>query len=250
MAERELRLSYGEARLSCPLNAVGPVEQRGDALYLYCGGTIFDIVPKSAFKSEGDMAAFAASLREKAACAEAPTTPGKAQKRTGGFAWRMEERDFEEGQYLAYRTLYYRYRFLRKATFIRLAVSVAAMINLMSNRTPVNIGISVLILLLANLENISMIPFVCRLRIRREVGSWKNSHEFNLVPAEETLIFSSEHASVEIPIHKINLCEKIGPYSVIAWNNFPAVVLPQTVADASPELTALLTRLRPETEKR
>ena len=62
----------------------------------------------------------------------------------------MEERDFEEGQYLAYRTLYYRYRFLRKATFIRLAVSVAAMINLMSNRTPVNIGVSVLILLLAN----------------------------------------------------------------------------------------------------
>ena len=250
VAERELRLSYGEARLCCPLNAVGPVEQRGDALYLYCGGTIFDIVPKSAFKSEGDMAAFAASLREKAARAEAPTTLGKAQKRTGGFAWRMEERDFEEGQYLAYRTLYYRYRFLRKATFIRLAVSVAAMINLMSNRTPVNISVSVLILLLANLENISMIPFVCRLRIRREVGNWKDSHEFNLVPAEETLIFSSEHASVEIPIHKINLCEKIGPYSVIAWNNFPAVVLPQTVADASPELTALLTRLRPETEKR
>lgn len=140
--------------------------------------------------------------------------------------------------------------FYGKRPFIRLAVSVAAMINLMSNRTPVNIGVSVLILLLANLENISMIPFVCRLRIRREVGSWKNNHEFNLVPAEETLIFSSEHASVEIPIHKINLCEKIGPYSVIAWNNFPAVVLPQTVADASPELTALLTRLRPETEKR
>lgn len=90
VAERELRLSYGEARLSCPLNAVGPVEQRGDALYLYCGGTIFDIVPKSAFKSEGDMAAFAASLREKAARAEAPTTLGKAQKRTAGLrgAWR------------------------------------------------------------------------------------------------------------------------------------------------------------------
>ena len=32
VAERELRLSYGEARLCCPLNAVGPVEQRAVSL--------------------------------------------------------------------------------------------------------------------------------------------------------------------------------------------------------------------------
>ena len=37
-AGKELRVSYGDQRLSCPLHAVGPVEERPDALYIYCGG--------------------------------------------------------------------------------------------------------------------------------------------------------------------------------------------------------------------
>ena len=62
-AGNELRVSYGGQRLSCPLHAVGPVEERADALYIYCGGTIFDIIPAEAFKNADAMQRFARDLR-------------------------------------------------------------------------------------------------------------------------------------------------------------------------------------------
>ena len=161
----------------------------------------------------------------------------------GGVSWEMEERDFENGQYLAFRTLYYRYRFLRKATFIRLAVSVAAVIHLMNNRTAVNVAVSALILLLANLENISMVPVISRMRIRREVGNWKGSREYRLVMREDMLVYTSEHAGVSIPVGKINLCEEIGAYFVMAWSNFPAVIIPREKIQ-EPEIEELIRKVK------
>ncbi len=40
----------------------------------------------------------------------------------------------------------------------------------MANRTPLGIAASAVVLLVANLENISMIPALSRLRIRRELA--------------------------------------------------------------------------------
>ena len=71
-AGNELRVSYGGQRLSCPLHAVGPVEERADALYIYCGGTIFDIIPAEAFKNAEAMQRFAHDLRAAAEQAEMP----------------------------------------------------------------------------------------------------------------------------------------------------------------------------------
>ena len=239
---QELRLSYGAQRLACPLSGINQVEEKAHGLYLYCGGTIFDIVPESAFSSRQAMLDFAEKLRTMAAHAEPPKPKENGQSLMDGISWKMGEKAFEDGQYLAFRTLYYRYRFLRPATFVRLAVSVAAVISLMNNRSPLNLAVSIVILLLANLENISMIPFVSRLRIRRELGNWNGSSEYHLALHEDTLVYTSDRASVQIPLHKINLCEEIGPYDLIAWNSFPAVVIPREVC-RSPEAAALIARI-------
>ena len=242
----ELRVSYGAQRLSCPLHAVGPVEERENALYLYCGGAIFDIVPVSAFSDRPAMLAFAQSLRAQAEHAEMPGEPvekGAVPASGSDLSWKMDEKTFVDGQYLAFRTLYYRCRFIRPATFVRLAVSVAAVINLMSNRTPLNIAASAVILLLANLENISMIPAITRLRIRKETGSWEGSTEYRLGLQNDTLLFASDKASAAIPLDKITLCEKVGPYYLIVWSNFPAVVLPEEICRSS-EAEALLRKIK------
>lgn len=242
-AGKELRVSYGDQRLSCPLHAVGPVEERPDALYIYCGGTIFDIIPAEAFKNAEAMRRFARDLRAAAEQAEMPGEKTDAVPTAAAdITWEMDEKHFLDGQFLAFRTLYYRYRFVRRATFIRLAASVAAVINLMANRTPLSIAASVIILLLANLENISMIPALSRLRIRKELGSWEGSAEFRLSVQKDALLFASDQSAVAIPKEKINLCEKIGPYYIIAWSSFPAVILPEAQA-AEPQTAALLRQI-------
>lgn len=225
-AGNELRVSYGGQRLSCPLHAVGPVEERADALYIYCGGTIFDIIPAEAFKNAEAMQRFARDLRAAAEQAEMPGEKADAVPTAAAdLTWEMDEKQFLDGQFIAFRTLYYRYRFVRRATFIRLAASVAAVVNLM-----------------ANLENISMIPALSRLRIRRELGAWEGSCAFRLSMQQDTLLFASEKSAVTIPVDKINLCEKVGAYYIIAWSSFPAVILPESAAQ-SPETAALLRRI-------
>ncbi len=242
-AGNELRVTYGDQRLSCPLHAVGPVEERADALYIYCGGTIFDIIPAEAFKSADAMQRFARDLRAAAEQAEMPVEKADAVPTAAAdITWELDEKQFLDGQFAAFRTLYYRYRFVRRATFIRLAASVAAVINLMANRTPLSIAASVVVLLIANLENISMIPALSRLRIRRELGAWEGSRAFRLSMQQDTLLFASEKSAVTIPIDKVNLCEKVGTYYIIAWSSFPAVILPESAAQ-SLETAALLRRL-------
>lgn len=97
VTEQELRLRYGGQSLACPLRGVSRVEEREDVLDLYCGETIFDIVPLAAFSGREAMAAWAAELRR--AASQAP----EAERAEGGLSWTLEERDFEEGQYQAYR---------------------------------------------------------------------------------------------------------------------------------------------------
>lgn len=242
---QEIQLSYGAQRLSCPLFGITRVEEKPGALYLYCENTIFDIVPESAFPSREAMLEFAENIRGMAAQGELPRTeqPAKEPGFTDGVSWTMEERAFEEGQYLAFRKLYYRFRFLRPATFVRLAVSVVAMLNLVRELTPVNVTLSAVVLLLANLENLSMVPAVSRLRIRREVGAWHGSSAYRLALRGDTLLFAADRASVSIPINKINLCEEIGPYFAIAWNRFPAVILPRE-AGRGAETAALLKEIK------
>lgn len=241
----ELHLSYGDQKLTCPLYGITRIDEKSEALYLYCQNTIFDIIPATAFQDQAAMGKCAATIREMAICESNGSEEDMLQKvvPSGGVSWEMEEQDFENGQYLAFRTLYYRYRFLRKATFIRLAVSVAAVIHLMNHRSAVNVAVSVLILLLANLENISMLPVVSRMRIRREVGNWKGSREYNLALHEDTMIYTSERAGVSIPINKINLCEEIGAYFVVAWNNFPAVIIPRQKLQ-EPEIEEVIQKIK------
>lgn len=89
-AGNELRVSYGGQRLSCPLHAVGPVEERADALYIYCGGTIFDIIPAEAFKNADAMQRFARDLRAAAEQAEMPgkrRTPFRLRRPTSPGRW-------------------------------------------------------------------------------------------------------------------------------------------------------------------
>lgn len=235
---QELRLQYGTQRLSCALINVTQVEEKAHALYVYCGETVFDIVPETAFGSRDAMLRFAKTIRTLAANAEVP--PEKAaSKPEDGLFWTMEETHFEDGQYLAYRTLFYRYRFLRPAMFARLAVSVFAVISLMNGAAGFNLAICIVLLILANLENISMIPFVCRLRIRREVGTWRGGHDYRLSLQGDTIRYASDRAEASIPVSKINLCEKVGPYFIISWSSFPAVVLPPEVWQ-TPEGSALI----------
>ncbi|WP_300413352.1 hypothetical protein [uncultured Oscillibacter sp.] len=227
ITETELRLRYGDQTLSCPLYGLSRVEEREDALFLRCGETIFDIVPESAFPSREAMGVWAEALRTKASGAGKAPQPEAPED---AVSWTMEERDFLEGQYQAYRILYYRYRFLRPATFLRLAVSVAAAVSMVYNRTPVSIALSAAVLLLANVENISMVPALCRLRIRRELGEWKGGGTFRLSLGEDALVLSSDRARAEIPLHKINLCQEFGDLYLIAWSSFPAVVMPRETA--------------------
>lgn len=223
ITDQELRLRYGGQSLRCPLRGLSRVEEREDAVDLYCGDTVVDIVPLAAFSGREAMAAWAEELRGAAAGA-----PIEAEG--DGVRWVMEERAFEEGQYQAYRVLYYRYRFLRPATFLRLAVSTAAVITLMNDRSTVNVLLCGALLVLASLENISMIPALCRLRVRRELGPWRGSREYCLELREDRLLFSSDRARTEIPVHKINLCQELGEWYLIAWSEFPAVVLPRETA--------------------
>jgi len=192
-------LTLGQ-RLSCPLHAVGPVEERADALYIYCGGTIFDIIPAEAFKNADAMQRFARDLRTAAEQAEMPGEKADAVPTAAAdLNWEMDEKQFLDGQFIAFRTLYYRYRFVRRATFIRL-------------------------------------------RISRELGAWEGSCAFRLSMQQDTLLFASEKSAVTIPVDKINLCEKVGAYYIIAWSSFPAVILPESAAQ-SPETAALLRRI-------
>lgn len=229
ITETELCLRYGGQTLSCPLYGLSQVEEREDVLFLRCGEAIFDIVPESAFPSREAMRAWAEALQDKAAAA--PEAPGDA------VSWTMGEWDFLEGQYQAYRILYYRFRFLRPATFLRLAVSAAAAVSMVYNRTPVGIALGAAVLLLANVENISMVPALCRLRIRRELGEWRGGGAFRLALGEDALVLSSDRARAEIPLHKINLCQEFGDLYLIAWSSFPAVVMPREIArEAAPLL--------------
>lgn len=192
-------LTLGQ-RLSCPLHAVGPVEERADALYIYCGGTIFDIISAEAFKNADAMQRFARDLRTAAEQAKMPGEKADAVPTAAAdLNWEMDEKQFLDGQFIAFRTLYYRYRFVRRATFIRL-------------------------------------------RIRRELGAWEGSCAFRLSMQQNTLLFASEKSAVTIPVDKINLCEKVGAYYIIAWSSFPAVILPEGAAQ-SPETAALLRRI-------
>lgn len=233
----QLRLRYGAQRLSCPLHGLSRIEERADALHLYCGETMFDIIPAAAFPNREAMERFARSLRDQAAHSQPPAAK-PADLAEDGLFWRMDERVFEDGQYLAYRTLYYRHRFLRAATFVRLAISVLAVINLFRDASPLNIALSAVLLVLANLENLSMLPFVCRFRIRREVGDWRGSEEYRLFLRGNTVVFASDRAEVRIPAEKIYFCEKVGSYYLIGWSSFPAVVLPAQVLQ-TPEAIAL-----------
>ena len=234
VTDQELSLHYGAQSLQCPLYGISRVEEREDALYLYCGETMFDIVPQAAFTGREAMSAWAESLRR--AAGDAPKREAPAPEEGEGVSWTMEERAFEEGQYQAYRLLYYRCRFIRPATFVRLAVSAAAAVSLMNNRSTANIVLCAALLVLANLENISMVPALCRLRIRRELGGWRGGREYRLTLREDTLLFSSDRAQAEIPVHKINLCQELGGQYLIAWNHFPAVVLPKEAARAAAPL--------------
>lgn len=245
LSQDTLQLQYGAQSLSCPLHGLTQVKVQNGALYLYCGNTMFDIIPCSAFENEAKMLAFAQSLKQQAA----QSAPAEQESKTPDspavpdeLNWHMDSAAFADGQYQAYRTMYYRYRFLRPATFVRLAVSAAAVVNLMHQLTPLNIGVSVLVLLLANLENISMIPAVCRLRIRRELDAWQGSTSFSLSLREDLLLYRSDSAAVQIPAHKIIFREAVGSYYILAWNQFPAVILPRETAE-SPAGSALLQRL-------
>lgn len=229
LSDTELRLRYGDQILTCPLYGISRVEEQDGSLFLYCGETIFDIVPEAAFSGTEAMGRWARDLRAKAAGSKPPaeTVP---ESSGDAVSWTMEEKAFQEGQYQAYRILYYRFRFLRPATFVRLAVSAAAAVSLVYHRTPVNTALCAALLLLANVENISMIPPLCRLRIRRELGEWKGGGSYCLALEEDALIYTSGHARAEIPLHKINLCQEFGDLHLIAWSSFPAVVMPKETA--------------------
>lgn len=223
----ELRLQYGQQECSCALSAISRIDEVHEALYIYCGEAVFDIVPLSAFDGPEQMAAFARKLREMSReDLSAREEKAKGEALTAELRWEMGAREFLNAQYLAYRTLYYRYRFLRKATFLRLAVSVFAVVNLVTNPNTVNIVLCAVLLLLANLENLSMIPLICKKRISLETGNWGESGEYGLTLEEGGLRLLSRQEQVHIPFEKIIFCEEIRNYCVIAWNNFPAVVIP------------------------
>lgn len=222
-----LHLQYGQQGCSCPLSAVSRIDQIHDALYVYCGDAVFDIVPLSAFDSVQEMETFAKKLQDLSRQRASAQDEKELELNRSEIRWEMDDKSFLNAQYLAYRTLYYRYRFLRKATFLRLAVSVFAVVNLVTNHAVSNVVICVLLLLLANLENISMLPPICKKRIDMETGSWKQSSKYGLSMEDEGLRFYSEHEQTYIPLPEINLCEQVGNYGIIAWKNFPAVVIPK-----------------------
>lgn len=225
--DQGLHLQYGDQECACALSAVSRIDRLHDALYIHCGDAVFDIIPQSAFDSAGAMEEFAQKLQELAS-GSAPLPAGKdVQVPQAQIHWEMDARSFLNAQYLAYRTLYYRYRFLRKATFLRLAVSVFAVVNLVSNHAVSNVVICVLLLILANLENLSMLPPICKKRIDMETGNWKKSAEYGLSMEDGGLRFTSQSEQAFIPFGKINLCEQVGNYAIIAWKNFPAVVMPK-----------------------
>lgn len=224
----ELRLQYGQQACSCALSAVSRIDEIHGALYIYCGETVFDIVPQAAFENLEEMTAFAQKLREMSRESISAREEGtEAETLAAEVRWEMGGKEFLNTQYLAYRTLYYRYRFLRKATFLRLAVSIFAVVNLVTNPNTVNIVLCAVLLLLANLENLSMIPFICKKRISMETGSWGKGGEYGLTLEQGGLRLLSKQEQVHIPFEKIILCEEIGNYWVIAWNNFPAVAIPR-----------------------
>lgn len=246
-----LVLNYGQQESTCALSSVSRIDELQGALYVYCENAVFDIIPQTAFDSSEDMHAYAQHLLQLAQEKRSVQTVCASKSDTSGLTWEMDPDDFLDGQYFAYRTLYYRYRFLRKATFLRLAVSVFAVVNLMANRSAVNIIICVLLLLLANLENISMIPAICRKRIRTETGNWSGSRKFGLSIGEEGLSFSSGQEQVSIPFDRINLCEEIQTYFVISWNQFPAVILPKEKLNdeqAAHIIRQVKSRMKPEAQ--
>lgn len=225
--ELGLHLHYGDQECSCALSAVSRIDQLHDALYIYCGDAVFDIIPQTAFDSPKAMAEFAQKLRDLARQTTSLTDEREAEVQAAEIRWEMDAKSFLNAQYLAYRTLYYRYRFLRKTTFLRLAVSVFAVVNLVSNHAVSNVVICVLLLILSNLENLSMLPPICKKRIDMETGNWKKSAEYGLSVEEGGLRFFSQYEQTYISFGKINLCEQVGDYGIIAWNNFPAVVMPK-----------------------
>ena len=128
------------------------VEERADALYIYCGGTIFDIIPAEAFKNAEAMQRFARDPRGGRAGRNARgkrRTPFRLRRPTSPGRWTKS----------SFSTAVHRVphavlplSLCGRATFIRLAASVAAVVNLMANRTPLGIAASAVVLLVANLE--------------------------------------------------------------------------------------------------
>ncbi len=96
-----------------PASCGRPVEERADALYIYCGGTIFDIIPAEAFKNAEAMQRFARDLARRQS---RPKMPGEktdaVPTAAADLTWEMDEKQFLDGQFIAFRTLYYRYRFV------------------------------------------------------------------------------------------------------------------------------------------
>ncbi len=246
-----LFLNYGQLESTCALSSVSRIDEIHGTLYVYCENAVFDIIPQTAFDSSEAMHTFAQQLLQLAHEQHSEQAVCSSKNDTSEFDWEMDPKDFLNGQYFAYRTLYYRYRFLRKATFLRLAVSVFAVVNLIANHSAVNTIICVLLLLLANLENISMIPAICKKRIRTETGNWKGSQKFGLSIGEHALSFSSEQEQVSIPFDRINLCEEIQPYFVISWNQFPAVIIPKEKLNderAAHIIRQVKSRMKPEAQ--
>lgn len=224
-----LQLRYGAQELTCPLAGISRVEERTDAVYIWCGETIFDMVPLTAFHGPEGVKDFIRGLEQLSATTPMPGQAEVPMENSSCISWSIDEKKFLDGQFLAFRTLYYKYRFLRAATFIRLGISVMAVINIMRDLSPVNLAISIVILIVANLENISMIPFICKFRIRRELGAWKGSKQFRLAKQGDAFLFASETTSVRIPLKKIRLYQQTGSDTIIAWSDFPAMVIPTSV---------------------
>ena len=229
-----LELRYGEIRTLCTFGGLTNIEERNGLIYLYSGGNIFDIIPTETFKTANAKKEFLDWMHRFQMTDSTDLEPAAKYWDNSSeikLQFTLKDSDFLNAQISAFRSLYLKYQFGKGSSLIRLAISVFAVVNFVMAPSTLNLLLSVVLLLILNTTNISVLTPLGRMRIRRELGeAWQNGGDIVLSIGDRGIWYRCGEELMLVPYDNINAIDETKTYRYLSWGRFPAIVIPKRVA--------------------
>lgn len=235
-----LRLTFGGTRILCPPGHLGALEENGDLLYIYADGTIFDIIPASAFSSRSKKENVLAALESfRGRPAELPPELAESEEEDVSITLSYEEGGFLKEQVAAYRTLYARYQAVKTSSLLKLGVSIFFVVYTVYQGSRGTIALAAALCLLLNRDHLLAFTPLTGLRIRKELGAWSGCRELVLTAGSTGIRLKSPDTALFVPYSSIGLSEEAKIGRIFSWGRLPAIVIPKALRK-TPEGMAFL----------